>query len=241
MNIQHFGKIVSTIILITAAGCAQVPKESVELSATVGRDLTTSYKAHKELAKVLFGRMKSDVNRFVDNVYAPYQIRVTLENDAVASKAADPKVRSTSLLLGITNAYASGASDQTLKAAITGMGYLVEEIRADIESKRVELLKPVEEQELELASAIDRNYSQIIYANSIVTGYLGSVARVHDAQSEVLRAIGVDGNLPEVIGKRLAATSDKIGTLVAKAEKIEATASSIKSNIADLKSAVITK
>ena len=238
MPVKRFAILVIIPVIVMAAGCAQVPKESVELSATVGRDLTISHKAHKELAKVLFGRMKSDVNRFIDNVYAPYQIRAQLDSDAAASKAADAKVRATSLLLAISNAYAPGASDQTLKAAISGMGILVEEIRTDIESKRTELLKPVEDQEATLISAIDRNYSQILYANSIVTGYLGSVVKVHDAQSDLLRSIGVDGNLPELIGKKLATASDTIGNLVTKAEKVDATAASIKTNLSDLKSAI---
>jgi len=67
------------MIAITLTACAQVPKESVELSSTVGRDLAVVYDAHRELAQVLFSRMRHDVNRFVDDVYAPYQIKVAMD------------------------------------------------------------------------------------------------------------------------------------------------------------------
>ena len=226
------------IALLMAAGCAQVPKESVELSATVGRDLTISYKAHKELAKVLFSRIRSDVNRFVDNVYAPYQIRSALQKDADASRSSDAAVRRSSLLLGITAAYAPGATDESLKNAITGMTYLVQDVKTDIDSKRAELLKPIDDQEATLLGALDRNYTQIIYANSIVTGYLSSVVKVHDAQAELLRTIGIDGNLPELIGKKLAGASEKVTSLVAKAEKADATAKSIADGVASLKESI---
>jgi uncharacterized membrane protein YcfT len=74
------------IILIAAvkffiSSCAVVPKESVELSATVGRDIVKVYHSHKELSTLLFSTMKNDVNNFVDNVYAPYQIGKLLEAD----------------------------------------------------------------------------------------------------------------------------------------------------------------
>jgi hypothetical protein len=235
----HFCRLALAVVaLFFVAGCAQVPKESVELSATVGRDLTASHKAHRELAKVLFSRMKDDVSRFVDNVYAPYQIRTALQKDADASQSSDQAVRNGSLLLGISAAYAPGATNESRKNAIAGMSYLIQDVKTDIDSKRAELLKPIEDQEATLLGALDRNYTQIIYANSIVTGYLGSVVKVHDAQSELLRTIGIDGNLPEMIGTKLAGASAAVTNLVAKAEKADATAKSIAEGVASLKASI---
>ena len=65
--------------LLFIAGCAQVPKESVELSTTLGRDIAITRKAHVQLASLHFTKMKQDVNRFIDEVYAPHQIRAALE------------------------------------------------------------------------------------------------------------------------------------------------------------------
>ena len=42
------------IAIFLIAACARVPKESVELSATVGRDIAQVYKAHRNLAVVLY-------------------------------------------------------------------------------------------------------------------------------------------------------------------------------------------
>lgn len=218
------------------AGCAQVPRESVELSSTVGRDLTFAHQSHRELAKVLFGRLRADIDRFVDNVYAPYQIRAALAHDAAMSKSAKPEERRASLLLGIDKAYAPGALDADLTNVVKGMGYFVKAIREDVETMRRDMRAPIDQQEADVIGAIDRNYAQLVYANSIVTGYLGSVVKVHDAQADALNAIGLDGKLPEQIGKKLAAASERVDRLVQKAEKADATAASIQQNIADLKS-----
>lgn len=228
--------LVAFVALLTA--CAQVPKESVELSTTVGRDVTTVYKSHRELAKLLFVRMRQDVNRFVDNVYSPYQIRSAMENDFKNAKSPLEKDRQASILLAINGAFKPDASDKLQREVFESVGFMVSIISDDIESKRKELLKPLDEQEALVLAAIDRNYSQIIYANSIVTGHLASVVKVRDAQNEILTAIGLDANLSDVVGKKLATASDTVSTLVQKAEKLEATTSSIDTALKDIKKAV---
>lgn len=40
-------------VMVLVSACAQVPKQSVELSATVGRDLVTVHNSHRELAEIL--------------------------------------------------------------------------------------------------------------------------------------------------------------------------------------------
>ncbi len=225
-------------IIVFLTACAQIPKESVELSATVGRDVTTVYKSHRELAKLLFGRMRRDVNQFVDNVYAPYQIRSAMENDFKNAKSVQEQDRKASILLAINNAFRPDSSDKLQRQVLDAMGFMVSTIQDDIGSKRQELLKPIDDQETFVLAAIDRNYSQIIYGNSIVTGYLASVVKVRDAQNEVLNAIGVDVNLSDVAGKKLAAASDTVSDLVRKAEKAEATSASIDDAFNKLKKAV---
>lgn len=228
--------VVALAVVLTA--CAQVPKESVELSTTVGRDVTTIYKSHRDLAKLLFSRMRQDANRFVDNVYAPYQIRSAMENDFKNAKSSQENDRRASLLLAINAAFKPDASEKLQRKVFDSMGAMFSIILDDIESKRKELLKPLDEQEALVLATIDRNYSQIIYANSIVTGYLASVVKVRDAQNDVLNAMGLDANLSEVVGKRLAAASDTVASLVQRAEKAEATTISMDTTIKDIKKAV---
>jgi hypothetical protein len=231
-------QIIFYFAVLSLVACAQVPKESVELSTTVGRDISIVYKSHRELAKILFDRMKRDVNRFIDNVYAPYQIKAAMEADFKASKSANEEERKSSILLGINSAFKPEATEQLQRNVYSGMGIMFSVIREDVEAQRKELLDQLNEQESSLLLAIDRNYSQIIYGNSIVTGYLSSVVKVHDAQNEILKALGVDKDLSTVIGKRLAEASDKVSDLVQKSESANTKISDIESSINKLKSAI---
>ncbi|HVZ42594.1 MAG TPA: hypothetical protein VHA82_02205 [Ramlibacter sp.] len=223
---------------LVLAGCAQVPKESVELSTTVGRDVTTVAKSHRALVKLLFARMRQDVNRFVDNVYVPYQIRALMENDFRNAKSAAEDDRRASLLLAINSSFQPGAAGGLQSDTFQAMAFLVSQIREDAESKRSELLAPIDAQEAAVLAAVDRSYAQITYGNSIVTGYLASIVKVHDAQNEVLNAIGVDTDLTKLVGEKLASTSDEVGKLVDKAQKVQATGASVAAELSSLKKLV---
>ena len=102
-----------------------------------------------------------------------------------------------------------------------------------IESYRQERLAPVLAQEKEVLSAIDRSYNQIHYANSIVTGHLASIVKVHDAQEELLNEFGIEG-LRKDIGQKLASTSNKVAEFVKKAKKVDGTIEEIEKKIKEL-------
>ncbi len=228
-------------ISLIVGGCAQVPKEAVELSSTVGRDIAIAHQAHTQLATLLFDKMKGDVNRFVDNIYAPNQIRAAMLRQKELSESPEPEQRSKSLLLAINAAFKPGASEELQTKTLKGMEKLVGAIRNDIETMRRDLLNPLLEQEKTVLGSINRSYQQIHYANSIVTGHLSSVVKVHETQSELLAEFGVEKDLRKVVGKGLSSTSETITHLVDSAkiidEKIgdaENTAKSLKKAISDL-------
>jgi hypothetical protein len=226
------------VVAFLLLGCAQVPQESVELSATVGRDLATVHQAHRALAQLLFTRMRHDVNRFVDEVYAPFQIRRVIEHQNALANSSNPDDRRKALFLAITAATKPDAPAALQNGVITGMGLLMSGLRADIESMRQELLDPLDAQETQVIGSIDRSYQQIHYANSIVTGHLSSIVKVHDAQAEVLQAIGVDRDLRREVGENLAFASDKIGSLVESAQKVDTSLAMVEGSAGELRLAV---
>lgn len=234
---RRFIFIVLIGVLLLAA-CAHVPKESIELSATIGRDLATVHKAHRELAQVLFARMRHDINRFVDEVYAPFQIRNVMNRQNELARSSNPEDRRKSLLLAINAAFEPDASPQLQEDILKGMSSMVRKIRDDVESMRRDLLDPLDAQEMEVMGSIDRAYQQIHYANSIVTGHLSSVVKVHEAQAELLQAIGVERDLREDVADNLARASNTIETLVEAAEKTDSMLDMAEENAQKLKDAV---
>ena len=217
-------------VVVLASACAQVPKESVELSATVGRDIAELHKAHRATATLLFGRMRGDINRFIDNVYAPYQIDRAMKRQSELAMSTDPNEKRKSLLLAVNAAFTPPATplspgDESKRRALQGKVLKAFErfvvlVRNDVEQMRGEMLAKLDAQETEVMDAINRSYQQAHYANSIVTGHLSTVLKVHDAQQEMLAAVGLE-DVREEIGTKLAKTSNELGKLVEKAESVE--------------------
>jgi hypothetical protein len=168
------------------------------------------------MAVILFGRIKSDVNKFVDEVYAPYQIHNLLKADQEDFRAGDQDS-----LFGVLDTAIKKPDDPNVQnTALEAMDVFVQVVREEVESYRKERLAPVLAQEKEVLSAIDRSYNQIHYANSIVTGHLASVAKVHDTQEELLKQFGLEG-LRKEVGQTLADTSNRVSEFVEKARKVE--------------------
>lgn len=196
--------------------CASVPKESVELSATVGRDVIVAYDAHKALAILLFDRMKKDVTIFVDDVYAPYQIGELLKQDYADANSSKYE----SMTGTIIDAAKNSTDAKKQKAAIGFMNDFMTVVYDDIEDFRKILLAPIEEQKKKVLATIDRSYNQIIYANSIVTGHLASVRKVHDAQESILNEFGIE-DLRGVTNKKLADYSTGVQNILVDLKKVD--------------------
>jgi len=119
------------------------------------------------------------------------------------------------------------------KRLLQAMEVFVQVVRAEIEFYREERLAPVLAQEKEVLSAIDHSYNQIHYANSIVTGHLASIVKVHDAQENLLKEFGIEG-LRKDIGQKLSSTSNSIAEFVKKAKRVDGTVEEMEEKIKKL-------
>lgn len=167
--------------LALLAGCAQVPKESIQLSATVGRDVAEIERSHRALVRVHYDGLERSINRFVDEVYAPYQIGETLKNPQVGGK----------LVQAIQDAAQPVSDDNTKHVAFDALGYYFLAVRGNIEKYRGELLQPVRAQRDHVLQQLDLAYRQVQNGNSIVTGYLASVAKITEEQNKLLAQVGL--------------------------------------------------
>lgn len=198
--------------------CALVPKETVELSTTVGRDIATVHQSHRQMALALFGRMKQDVNRFVDDVYAPFQIQFVLAKQKERQETGDEN----NVFSVMETAMREPQNAQAQKDVILVMQVIVEAVHEDVEGYRLLRLEPVLAQEREVLADIERVYDQIERGNATVTAHLASIVKVHEAQDELLQSADLAG-LREKLGVTLSNTSTRIADFVAKAEKVEGT------------------
>ena len=231
-------KVITLASILCLSACVQIPQESVDLSTQVGKDIALSHNSHRETIKVLFSRIRSDANRFIDEVYAPYQIREAIKNDMQNANSENPADKSASLLIGIQQAFDRNASDAQRKAMLEGMEALISELHENIENKRLDLLSPINAQERNYLSLIDKNYSQVLSANAVITSYLSSAVKVTESQKQILKDAGLKKDLNEISGRKIAEVSDKISEIVGKAKRVDDTAQSVETSLKEIKNAL---
>jgi hypothetical protein len=191
----------------------------VELSVTLGRDLVEVHRAHRELAVRYFDQIKNDINTFVHQVYRPYAIQKAMQDFQLLDK--------------INKAQRPDAEPDALAV----MGLFVTLLSHEIESFRHELLDPIETREHEVLSAIDDAYQKLQNANAIVTGHLASIRKVHDAQEELLKGVGME-DLRGRFVEETVSLSEKISELVEKGRKAEEKTRDLEETINKLKEIV---
>jgi hypothetical protein len=180
-----------------SAGCASTPKQAVELSVTVGRDIESVHSAHVALAGKYFDRMESDVNRFVDTKYRPYCIEKSMQDFRLVERIKDPSA-------------AEGLDPLDV------MQIFVEGITKEIEDYRARTLAPIRAQRKQVMTSLENAYRQIQDGQSIVTGHLASILKVQDAQDAVLSEMNLAGLRAKTVDA-IAAASDRIEDLTLKA------------------------
>lgn len=187
------------MLALLLSACATVPRESIELSNTVGRDLEEVHRSHRALAELLFDMIEKDANRFIDEVFAPAYITAFANEFEL-----DKTVR--------------GIVEQAPQNLLPVLIRFVDKATQRIERERAELLSPLREQRKKLLDEIDASHRQIQAAQAILAGHLASVLRVHDAQNEAFKEVGLEdirGKVADVAG----GASDKIAALIVEAEK----------------------
>lgn len=199
MVLQKAAVIVALVLL---GACAQVPRESVELSTTVGRDLTEIERSHLKLVDALFDRYEADANRLIDEVYTPFYIQRSLEKQG-------PR-----LVAAIEAARKPDSSGEAQQRALGLLQVFLKIAREEIEGYRKELLEPLRAQRRELRDRLAAAYDRVHKANSIVTGHLASVVKVTDVQNDLLARLGLP-DLQEKIGAQGEKLSGELGQLLA--------------------------
>lgn len=211
MNIKN---VCILAIALSLTACVSIPKETVTISQMLGSDLQQLHKAHRNIIDVHFNKIKSDVNTFVDDVYAPYIIHYVLKNELNEYKEGRPSIYGTIETAG------KQEGKQESNAAINEMSDFLTAAREQIESKRSELLTPIIQQETEIIMAVNQSYENAQYANSTITAYLQSIRKVKDAQQEALSMLGLQG-VDSLITNSLVRTSEQVDLAVKQGKKID--------------------
>ncbi len=207
---------------IILSGCAQVPKESVELSATLGRDLQEVQQSHRRSVDLLFDRDVERVSSYIENVATPVFI-------SAAIKAVGPAVAQS-----LADATKPTATAEEQKRAFERMTKMVKEVTDKLAKQRKELIEPLEEARKETLAELDRAYAELQRANTVVTAHLASVVKVHSLQDDLLAKAGLK-DFRSMVGDEALKANSKVTDAVSEASEVEVVLAKLKEAIAKLK------
>jgi hypothetical protein len=207
--------------------CASIPKESVILSKTIGEDLQVLHDSHRNMVRLYYSGIKTNINTFIDDVYTPFVIHHVLESELNKHKENESSIYGV-----IEQAGKTGGKDGT-EEALNVMLEFQEAANKQINAKRSELLSPILYQEREILSTIDQSYQNTIHANAILTAYLVSVLKVKESQNEALSIIGLN-SLNTTATNRLVELSGFVDMALEKGEKIDIRSNEAQQQIEDI-------
>ncbi|MDR1369896.1 MAG: hypothetical protein LBJ72_07195 [Dysgonamonadaceae bacterium] len=204
--------IILTVLL--TASCASIPGETVTLSRAIGTDLQVLRGSHCNIVQMYYGKIKTDISTFIDEVYAPYVVHHVLQAELDKHKNGE------SSLYGIIDTAGKTRGRHEMEEALNVVMEFQEAANAQITAKRNELLQPVLIQEREVLNAIDLSYQNIIYANSTLTTYLTYLRKVGESQREVLSATALEG-LDISVTDKLVKLSELVDTALKQGDRID--------------------
>lgn len=177
MNVLRLA--VANAICAFLLGCAQVPPQSVELSATLGRDLLELQRSHRKAVDLLHDRDIERVNTYMQQTAIPTYVGIVVT-------AVGPK-----LAADLAKANAANATQADKDLIYDEMRKTVLGISSRIEKQRQELSAPIENARRERLQELDLAYAQMQRANSVLTAHLASIVKVSSVQDELLAKAGL--------------------------------------------------
>tara|TARA_R110002073_G_scaffold8068_1_gene45115 strand:- start:14006 stop:14716 length:711 start_codon:yes stop_codon:yes gene_type:complete len=217
----QFGRAVGMSIglaMSSLGGCASVPPETVELSLLIGQDLEELHRSHRALAVQHFKSIKDDINIFINQTYRPALIAETARNANLV-----PNV--TAIL------------DRDPSRLPAYLARFIEAVDPRVETKRAELLEPIERQEAQLLADIDAAHGQVLAANATISGHLASIRQVHEAQATALERAGL-ADLRERISVTVADVSARVAALNARGAAISGSIDDAAERVRELDEAI---
>ncbi|HEX7644320.1 MAG TPA: hypothetical protein VF472_19105 [Burkholderiaceae bacterium] len=200
-------------------GCAVVPPQSAQLSASVGQQLQDIRQSHLAYIDRTYAILEAEANRAVDNIYGPKLITAALNGSSGAT------------LMSKLEAGKRGGEDA--KTAVLYTTRFLENIRKNVEAERARVLQPIRDQRtLALANA-NQAWNQVMQGNTTLTIYLDSLSKLRDAQDELLAKAGLV-DLQDKTAATLTDISDRLNELLIQANDKDADINRLESDLRDI-------
>lgn len=214
---KTLSSVLLTVAIITS-GCVSIPKETVELSEVTDQQITELNKSHVRFVALYYGKLRDDVNNFIDTKWAPLFLSKAVNNEGFRKDLDAAYITSNIKASDISVTWKGNALEEPQKnVVLQGVAQAVtdekgklgktlldwsEEAQSQINKKRQELLKPIYEQEKMVVDEINGAFLDLQRSQGAIKGYLASAVKLKEKNDEVLRKLGVlekVGNVMNVV------------------------------------------
>ncbi|ARV05239.1 hypothetical protein BTO04_00375 [Polaribacter sp. SA4-10] len=206
--------LVTFAIVFLLNSCVSVPKETVQLSKLIGKDLIVLQRSHKTMVELFYKEIINNIDGFIEDVYAPFIIHYVLKGELDSFNNQRP-----SIFGAIEDAGKIGGKAETEKA-FNEMTDFLKAANTQIKKKTNELLDPIQKQKDSVIRNINTSYENTRRANSSVTNYLQSILNLKESQKEVLSIVGLQGK-DEELNNTLLKVSEFTKSLLTEGRKID--------------------
>ena len=212
-----------TLILIISVSilgsCASIPKETVLLSQTLGKDLKELHNSHRNMVQLYYKKIKDNINVFVDEVYIPYNINYRINKEFQNYKNGEYSLYGL-ILPNPPKGIVELDTLQVNKKVIIYMEDILFIVKSNAEDYRNGLIAPIETEERKLLNKINLSYENVLLANASITNYLKSIRKLKETQQEILSMIGLSGADTTAINS-LMTVSEKVNEAIKAGKKID--------------------
>lgn len=199
---------------IFMVSCVSIPKETVQLSKTLGSDLKILQTSHRNAISIYYQKIKDNIDIFIKDVYSPFVINYVLKKELTSYKNGKESIFKS------LNDAAQNSTVTATQNATKDMQDFLSAANRQIEKKKAELMNPISTQETELLLKIDQSYQNAMYANSTITAYLSSISKLKQTQQEALAMVGLKG-VDSLVTTRLLQLSENVKEAIQKGKEID--------------------
>lgn len=221
INVLSCGRLAKAFCLscvVVFASCASVPKETAEMSAMLGRQLSVLKDTNGKMLERLYAEKEKNVARYVDEEWYPYWLEQFFSNP-VTESVWDEAVRTDSM------EYRMEIVQALTKICMDEYKSYKDSLLSQIQAERDSVTALCEEQydkALRMNTAITRNVKSAAGVNEKYESLLGKVVDVEKMDSLVQSSLDrIDGQLGNLVNgiRKAESYEEKINGIVTKIKK----------------------
>lgn len=189
-------------MLLVLSGCVSAPKETVELAEITDYQVAELQKSHVKFAQLYYGKLRDDVNRFIDEKWTPTFLSKAVNNRAFRSDLDDAYLTSSISVDDVSVQWRGRELQepqkrivlegvkQAVAAETSKLGQILiewsQEAQSQISKKRKSLLDPLNEQERFVLAQINSAFADLQRSQATIKAYLSSAVELKEKQDQVM-------------------------------------------------------